>query len=57
MKIAGSQKGMAWKAVAQPDLPMALLAQRHRDWGSLLVLPPQTWNVSLGWGCPCLAPL
>jgi len=42
MKIAGSQKGMAWKAVAQPDLRMALLAQSHRDWGSLLVLPPQT---------------
>jgi len=26
---------------------MALLAQRHRDWGCLLVLPPQTVNVAL----------
>jgi len=25
---------------------LALLAQRHRDWGCLLVLPPQTSNVS-----------
>jgi len=38
--IARSQKGLAWKAVAQPHLPMALLPQRHRDWGCLLVLPP-----------------
>jgi len=37
----------AWKAVAQPHLPMVLLAQRHRDWGCLLVLPPQTSNVYL----------
>ena len=42
LQIGGSQKGLAWKAVAQPHLPMALLAQRHRDWGCLLVLPPQT---------------
>jgi len=42
LQIAGSQKRLAWKAVAQPHLPMALLAQRHRDWGCLLVLPPQT---------------
>jgi len=41
-----SQKTLAWKAVAQPHLPMALFAQRHRDWGCLLVLPPQTSNVS-----------
>ena len=40
------QKGLAWKAVAQPPLPMALLAQRHRDWGCLLALPPQTSNVA-----------
>jgi len=39
LQIAGSQKEQAWKAVAQPHLPMALLAQRHRDWGCLLVLP------------------
>jgi len=25
------QKGLAWKGVDQPHLPMALLAQRHRD--------------------------
>ena len=43
-----SQKELAWKAVAQHHLPMALLAQRHRDWGCLLVLPPQTSNVALG---------
>jgi len=48
LQIAGSQKKLAWKAVAQPHLPMALLAQRHRDWGCLLVLPPQNSNVNLG---------
>jgi len=46
LQIAGSQKVLAWKAVAQPHLPMALLAQRHRDWNCLLVLLPQTPNVS-----------
>jgi len=46
LQIGGSQKGLAWKAVAQPHLPMALLAQRHRDWGCLLVLPTQTSNIS-----------
>jgi len=45
---ARRQKGIAWKAVAQPHVPMALLTQRHRDWGCLLVLPPQTSNVPLG---------
>ena len=48
LQIAGSQKGLACKAVAQPHLPMTLLAQRHRDWGCLLVLPPQTSNVAYG---------
>ena len=38
LQIAGSQKRLAWKAVAQPHLLMALLAQRHRDWWCLLVL-------------------
>jgi len=47
LQIAGSQKGLAWKAVAQHHLPMALLAQRHRDWGCLLVLPPQTSKLSM----------
>jgi len=45
LQIAGRQKGIAWKAVGQHHLPMALLAQRHRDCGCLLVLPPQTSNV------------
>ena len=36
LQIAGSQKGLAWKAVTQPHLPMALLAQGHRDWGACL---------------------
>jgi len=49
LQIAGSQKRLAWKAVAQPHLPMAMLAQRHRDWGCLLVLPPQTSNVTWEW--------
>ena len=44
-QIAPMEKGLAWKAVAQPHLPMALLAQRHRDWGCLLALAPQTSNV------------
>jgi len=48
LQIDGSQKELVWKAVAQPHLPMALLAQRHRDWGCLLVLPPSTSNVALG---------
>jgi len=48
LHTAHSQKELAWKAVAQPHLPVALLIQRYRDWGCLLVLPPQTSNVSLG---------
>jgi len=47
LQIARSQKELAWKAVAQPHLPMALLAQRHRDWSCLLLLPSQTSNVAL----------
>jgi len=46
LQIAGRKKGLAWKAVAQPHLHMALLAQRHRDWGCLLILPPQTSNAA-----------
>jgi len=49
LQIAVCQKGLAWKAVAQPHLPMALLAQRHRDWGCLLVCPPHTSKVA--WEC------
>ena len=52
LQIAGSQKGLAWKAVAQSHLPMALLAERHRGWGFLIVLPPQTSNVSRGCEVP-----
>jgi len=48
LQVARRQKELPWKAVAQPHLPMALLAQRHRDWGCLLVLPPQTPIMSLG---------
>jgi len=51
LQKARNQKGLAWKAVAQPHLPMALLAERHRDWVCLLVLPPQTSNVPRGWEC------
>jgi len=47
LQIAGRQKGLAWKAVAQGHVPMALLTQRHRDWGCFLVLPPQTSDVGL----------
>jgi len=34
--------------VAKPHLPMALLAQRHRGLGCLLLLPPPTRNVAQG---------
>jgi len=50
LQVAGRQKELAWKAVAQPHLPMSLLAQRYRDWGCMLVLLPQTSNVSRGGG-------
>jgi len=46
-QIARRQKELAWKSVAQPHLSIALLAQRHRDWGCLLVLQPQTSNITL----------
>jgi len=46
LQIVRSQKELTGKAVAQPHLPMALFAQRHRDWGCLLFLPPQTSNVA-----------
>jgi len=50
LQRARRQKGLAWKALDQPHLPMALLAQRHRDWGCLLVLPRQTSKVDCEWG-------
>jgi len=46
LQIAGRQKGPSWKSAAQPHLPMAILAQRHRFWSYLLVLQPQTSNVT-----------
>jgi len=52
LQIASRQKGLAWKAVGQPHLPTALLAQRHRDWGCLLVLPLQIFNIAWEWGGP-----
>jgi len=48
LQIARNQKELAGKAAAQPHLPMALLAQRHRDWVCLLVLPHLNSNVALG---------
>ena len=48
LHIARSQKERAWEVFAQPHMPMPLLAQRHRDWGCLLVLPPPPSNVALG---------
>ena len=47
LQIALSQKHLACKAVGQPHLPMALLAQSQKDCSCFLVLPPQTSNVSL----------
>jgi len=51
LQIARRQKELACKAIAQPHLPMALLAQRHRDWVCFLVLPSQTSKVSLWNSC------
>jgi len=55
LQIAGSQKGLAWKAIAQSNLPMTLLAQRHREWGCLLVLPTQILNIEWEFTCACQA--
>jgi len=55
LQVSRSRTRLAGKAVAQPHVPMALLAQRHRDWACLLVLPPQTSNVSSEFGSPCQA--
>ena len=53
LQIAVSQRALAWKDVALPHLPMALLTQRHRDWGCLLVLPHQTSKVNWEMGGTC----
>jgi len=41
LQIARSQKRLAWKAIAKPHLPMAVLTQRVLQWGCLLVFPLQ----------------
>jgi len=56
LQIAGRQKGLAWKAIAQSNLPMALLEKKRRDWGCLLLLPPETSNVAYGVLEGCLRP-
>jgi len=45
LQVALSQKGLAYKAILQPHLPNALLEQKHRDGGFLLVLPPTSSSV------------
>jgi len=47
-QIALTQKGLARKAVAQPCVTMARLAQAHTVWGFLLALPHQDSNISSG---------
>jgi len=56
LQIAGSQKGLAWKAVSQPHLPMALLAQRHRDWAACLSSHLKFETHAENVGGPCQAP-
>ena len=46
LRIAPTQKGLAWIADAQPHLPIVILAQANTDWGYVLALPPQTWNIA-----------
>ena len=55
LRIAPAQQGLALKALALPNLPMALLAQVDKQWGSTLALPPQTSNVASGsiWDMCC----
>jgi len=47
-------KGDSLESSCSVSSVMALLAQRHRDWGCLLVLPPQTLIVALGVRAICL---
>jgi len=44
LQVARSQKELGWNDFAWPHLPMALLTQRQRDWGCLLVLPPSNFK-------------
>ena len=46
LDIASIQKVLALKALAHTHLPLALLAQAHKDWYSVLPLPPQSSNIS-----------
>jgi len=50
-------EGAGLEICCSASLPMAVLAQRHREWGCLLVLPPQTSNVTWEWGGACQTPL
>ena len=43
-------EGASLETVAQPYLHMALLTQKHREWGCFLALPPPTSNVVWEWG-------
>ena len=49
LQIGGSQKELAWKALAQSHLPMALLAQSHRV-ELLACLATSNFKRSLGMG-------
>ena len=51
LQIARSLKELACKAVAQHHLHMALLPQRHKDWGCLLFLKPLNFRSSFGGPC------
>jgi len=48
IQIAPTQKVLSLKALAHPHLPMALLAQAHKQWGYALALQPQTSNIASG---------
>jgi len=42
-------EGAILESCCSVSSPTALLAQRHRDWGCFLLLPPQTSNVTWDW--------
>jgi len=48
LEVAPTEKVLALKALAGPHLPMALLREVHKDWGSALALPPQSSNIASG---------
>jgi len=45
---SANRENASLKALADPHLPLALLSQAHKDWGSVLALAPQTQH-------PCLS--